>query len=214
MKNCVKFGLYVTGNATRLSKYLSTFEHHMPVECVVHDGVESSHLVELLAEKGISYYHIDLEIDGMKQKSQLLSDTLLAKLSAHSVDYCFCFGSRILKGALLHEYYERIINFHPSLLPAFPGLKSIDQALDYGAVLLGNTAHIVDEGIDTGAIIMQSVLEAKCFSGYDSVLDLQIPMLHQISRWITEGRLQVNERKVSIRNSAAFDGCYVPALEE
>ena len=54
---------------------------------------------------------------------------------------------------------ERVINVHPSLLPAFPGLGAIEQAIDYGAKVTGVTVHFVDEGVDTGAIIFQRALE-------------------------------------------------------
>lgn len=214
MNTSIKFGFYVSGNATRLTKYLSTFEGHMPVACVVHDGLESSKLLSILDQKDIPYYHINLEDIERTQRSKKFSDMLLTRLSSHLVDYCFCFGSKILNGELLDYYSERIINFHPSLLPAFPGLNSIDQALDYGSILLGNTAHFIDEGIDTGAIIMQSVVPLERFEGYNSVLDLQIPMLHQIYRWISEGRLGVCGRNVDIKNSMPGDGCFVPGLEK
>lgn len=213
MKKNVKFAFYVSGNATRLNKYLSIYEDHMEIQCVVHDGAESSELKDVLLKKKISYFHVDLGTGSMEERSQRLSGTLLSQLASHSVDYCFCFGSKILRGELLERFSERIINFHPSLLPAFPGVKSIDQALEYGAIMLGNTAHIIDEGVDTGAIIMQSMIEASRFDGYDSVLDLQIPMLHQISKWISDGRFQVCGRNVIIENAITDNGRFIPALE-
>jgi phosphoribosylglycinamide formyltransferase 1 len=213
MTKNVKFGFYVSGNATRLTKYLSTCEDHMEIQCVVHDGAESSELKEVLLKNEIPYFHVELGAGSMEDKSQRLSDALLSQLLSHSVDYCFCFGSKILKGELLERFFERIINFHPSLLPSFPGVKSIDQALEYGAIILGNTAHIIDEGVDTGAIIMQSMIEASRLDGYDSVLDLQIPMLHQISKWICDGRFQVCGRNVTIKDAIAGNGRFIPALE-
>ena len=83
---------------------------------------------------------------------------------------------------------NRIINFHPSLLPSFPGVKAVDQALAYGTLVLGNTTHFIDEGVDTGPIIMQSILPRAAFDAYDSVLDLQVPMLTQVIRWLEEDR--------------------------
>ncbi len=62
---------------------------------------------------------------------------------------------RILKNDFLGAFAGRVINIHPSLLPAFPGLQAWKQALDYGAKVAGCTVHFVDQGIDTGAIIMQ-----------------------------------------------------------
>jgi phosphoribosylglycinamide formyltransferase-1 len=65
---------------------------------------------------------------------------------------------RILKGDFLKAFPMRVINIHPSLLPAFPGMEAWKQALDYGVKVTGCTVHIVDQGIDTGPIIAQRVV--------------------------------------------------------
>jgi phosphoribosylglycinamide formyltransferase-1 len=62
---------------------------------------------------------------------------------------------RILKGDLLRAFAQRIVNIHPALLPAFPGLDAWKQALEYGAKITGVTVHFVDQGIDSGPIIIQ-----------------------------------------------------------
>jgi phosphoribosylglycinamide formyltransferase-1 len=62
---------------------------------------------------------------------------------------------RILKGALLQAFPQRVVNIHPALLPAFPGLEAWKQALDYGVKFTGATVHFVDHGIDSGPIIAQ-----------------------------------------------------------
>ena len=63
---------------------------------------------------------------------------------------------RILSPKFIQEFRNRIINIHPSLLPAFPGKNAQQQALDYGVKVTGCTTHFIDEGVDTGNIIMQS----------------------------------------------------------
>jgi len=65
---------------------------------------------------------------------------------------------RILKRGFLDAFAQRVINIHPSLLPAFPGLESWRQALEYGAKVAGCTVHFVDGGIDTGPIIAQEAV--------------------------------------------------------
>jgi phosphoribosylglycinamide formyltransferase-1 len=65
---------------------------------------------------------------------------------------------RILKGELLRVFAQKVINIHPALLPAFPGLQAWKQALDYGAKMTGVTVHFVDQGIDTGPIIAQETV--------------------------------------------------------
>jgi phosphoribosylglycinamide formyltransferase-1 len=65
---------------------------------------------------------------------------------------------RILKGDFLRAFPQRVVNIHPSLLPAFPGLEAWRQALEYGVKVTGCTVHFVDQGIDTGAIIGQETV--------------------------------------------------------
>jgi len=65
---------------------------------------------------------------------------------------------RILKGELLRALAQKVVNIHPALLPAFPGLEAWKQALDYGAKVTGVTVHFVDQGIDTGPIIAQETV--------------------------------------------------------
>lgn len=65
---------------------------------------------------------------------------------------------RILKGEFLRVFEHRVVNIHPSLLPAFPGLEAWKQALDYGVKVTGCTVHFVDQGVDTGPIIAQQTV--------------------------------------------------------
>jgi phosphoribosylglycinamide formyltransferase-1 len=72
---------------------------------------------------------------------------------------CLAGFMRILSPALIQEYRGRIVNIHPALLPSFPGLHAQRQALNYGVKVTGCTVHFVDEGVDTGPIIMQRAVE-------------------------------------------------------
>ncbi len=74
---------------------------------------------------------------------------------------CLAGFMRIISPTFVKKYKNIIINIHPALLPAFPGLNSQKQALDYGTKFSGCTVHFVDAGMDTGPIIMQSVVEIK-----------------------------------------------------
>ena len=74
---------------------------------------------------------------------------------------CLAGFMRIISPEFVKKYKNRIINMHPALLPAFPGLDSQKQALDYGAKYSGCTVHFVDSGMDTGPVIIQAVVEIK-----------------------------------------------------
>ena len=74
---------------------------------------------------------------------------------------CLAGFMKIISPGFVKKYKNRIINIHPALLPAFPGLNSQKQALDYGAKYSGCTVHFVDSGMDTGPVIIQAVVEIK-----------------------------------------------------
>jgi phosphoribosylglycinamide formyltransferase 1 len=82
-----------------------------------------------------------------------------AALQEAEVDLVVLAGfMRILKSTFLQAYPQKVINIHPSLLPAFPGLEAWKQALDYGVKFTGCTVHFIDQGVDTGPIIGQKVV--------------------------------------------------------
>jgi phosphoribosylglycinamide formyltransferase-1 len=68
---------------------------------------------------------------------------------------------RVLRGGFLRAFAGRVVNIHPSLLPAFPGLEAWRQALEYGVRVAGCTVHLVDEGIDTGPIVVQRAVPVE-----------------------------------------------------
>ena len=84
---------------------------------------------------------------------------MIAALHQHRVDLvCLAGYMRIISPEFVHAFHNRILNIHPSLLPAFPGLDVQAQALEYGAKFAGCTVHFVDEAVDHGAIILQRVV--------------------------------------------------------
>jgi phosphoribosylglycinamide formyltransferase-1 len=83
----------------------------------------------------------------------------IAELQAARVDLIVLAGfMRILKGEFLRAFADRVINIHPSLLPAFPGLEAWKQALDHGVKVTGCTVHFVEQGVDSGPIIAQQTV--------------------------------------------------------
>ena len=92
-------------------------------------------------------------------KSKLSDDSeraFIENLQAAKVNWVILAGfMRIIKSEFLRAFPERIVNIHPSLLPSFPGLNAPAQAISYGVQVTGTTVHMVDQGIDTGAIIAQ-----------------------------------------------------------
>lgn len=87
---------------------------------------------------------------------------------------------RLLDPAFLDEFPQRIINVHPALLPAFPGLYAVKQAIDYGVKVFGVTVHFLDTGVDTGPIILQRALEVPDPVDADEVRDRLRPIEHDL----------------------------------
>src|SRR5579863_4433243 len=84
---------------------------------------------------------------------------MIAELRAADVDLvCLAGYMRILSGHFIREFHQRILNIHPSLLPAFPGLDAQHQAVAHGVKVSGCTVHFVDEGLDSGPILKQAVV--------------------------------------------------------
>jgi phosphoribosylglycinamide formyltransferase-1 len=87
---------------------------------------------------------------------------------------------QLLAPAFLHRFPQRVINVHPALLPAFPGIGAIHQALDYGVKVFGVTIHFVDEGVDSGPIILQRALELPEASDVETVRNALRPVEHEL----------------------------------
>ena len=87
---------------------------------------------------------------------------------------------RILTPAFVGRYQGRLLNIHPSLLPAFPGVRAIEQAVEYGVKVFGVTVHFVDEGIDTGAIIAQRAIELPDVADPRAVRAALQPLEHDL----------------------------------
>ena len=203
----IKLAFYVSSKATRLNKILDdkNFDLLNAVKVIFSDDDKNIYLKEKLNELNIEYVLLNYKdiVAERSKKNLVLSNTLLNTLTRYNIDYCFSFGAHILKGELLKEYENRIINFHPSILPAYPGIMSIDQAVEGNANLLGNTAHFIDSGVDTGPIIMQSVIHSTAFreNGYDAVLDIQIDMLYKIYDLLRKGKIKVVDNRVRIEGA-------------
>ncbi|HEY4680291.1 MAG TPA: phosphoribosylglycinamide formyltransferase [Nitrosarchaeum sp.] len=91
---------------------------------------------------------------------------IISALEKHGVTpknglVCLAGFMRIISPEFVKKYKNRIINIHPALLPAFPGLDAQKQAIDYGSKYSGCTVHFVDSGVDTGPIILQSIVKIK-----------------------------------------------------
>ena len=109
----------------------------------------------------------------------------------------------LMSAEFLRQFPSRVMNVHPSILPAFPGMNAEKQALDYGVKYTGSTLHFVDEGIDTGPIIFQRVVEIKSTDTVESlqkkIHKKEEEILCQGMKLFARGKLKTKGRRVIIK---------------
>jgi phosphoribosylglycinamide formyltransferase-1 len=128
------------------------------------------------------------------------------RLREHEVELvCLAGFMRRLSPALLGEFPGRVLNVHPSLLPAFPGLEAQRQALDYGAKVSGATVHLVDEGLDSGPVVLQEavpILEADTLEGLSArILEVEHRLYPRAVRILLEGRYHLEGRRFMLEGA-------------
>ena len=110
---------------------------------------------------------------------------------------------RVLSAWFTGRWHDRLLNIHPSLLPAFPGLRAQRQALDHGVKVAGVTVHFVDEGVDTGPIIAQAAVPVLDDDTEESLSDRILVEEHrlypEVVRRFAEGRVRLEGRRVRVR---------------
>jgi phosphoribosylglycinamide formyltransferase-1 len=126
------------------------------------------------------------------------------RLGAHGIEAVVLAGfMRVLTDAFVRAWDGRILNTHPSLLPAFPGVRAPRQALEYGVKLTGCTIHLVDASLDGGPIISQAAVPVRDDDTEDSlharILELEHQLLPAAVRALAEGRVERRGRRVTTR---------------
>jgi phosphoribosylglycinamide formyltransferase-1 len=131
---------------------------------------------------------------------------IIATLKDYNVDLVLLAGyMRILGSEVIRAYRDRIMNIHPALLPSFKGLHGPRQALEYGVKVAGCTVHFVDEGVDSGPIILQSCVSVKDNDTESTLASRILEQEHRIFpeaiKLFTEGKLKVDGRIVLRREN-------------
>lgn len=144
-------------------------------------------------------------IDPCKFKSKKLYEAqILTQLKNHNVELIVLAGfMRVLSAGFVKEYKNRIMNIHPALLPSFPGKDAVKDAISYGVKLTGVTIHFVDEGVDSGPVILQSAVEVLQGDTEKTLLEHIHNEEHRLYpkaiQLFIDGRLAVKGGKVILR---------------
>ena len=201
----LRVGVLGSGKGSNCQAIIDAIEEHRlnaEVVCVISD-VENAFILERAAKHGIPARFIS----GAPFKTKLegeAEDRYIETLKKRRAEVIALAGfMRVIKKGLLSAFPQRVLNIHPSLLPAFPGIESWKQALDYGAKVTGCTVHIVDEGMDTGPIIIQRsvpVLEDDTPGTLHARMQVEEHIAYPDAlQLMAEGRISVEGRRVKIR---------------
>ncbi len=196
-----KLGILVSGRGSNLQAIIDNIEKGLitaEVAVVISDQPDAYSL-ERARKHNIPAVHISTK--GYQGKRDAYDALLVQELQKHGVELvCLAGFMRIITPTLIRAFPNRIMNIHPALLPSFPGLHVQKAALEHGVKFSGCTVHFVDEGMDTGPIIIQAVVPVLDTDTEDSLAARILKQEHTIySRAIqlyTEGRLKIVGRKI------------------
>jgi phosphoribosylglycinamide formyltransferase-1 len=150
-------GVLASGEGTNLQALLDTVHgHEVEVVAVASDQPSSRALARAEAVGVATRVFLRSEHGERAARDAAMADWLAER----GVELVVLAGyMAILDAGFVARFPDRILNVHPALLPAFPGIRAIEQALDHGVKVFGVTVHLVDEGVDTGPIVLQRAIE-------------------------------------------------------
>lgn len=204
----VKIGVLISGSGTNLQALIDNVEKGMingEIAVVISDK-KGAFGIERAKKHGIEAIEIDKkEFDD----KNVFMKAIINELEKYQVELVVLAGFlSILSEDFIEKFRNRIINIHPSLIPSFCGkgfygLRVHKAALDYGVKVSGATVHFVDEGADTGPIILQEAVKVEEDDTPESlaarILEVEHKLLPEAVRLYCEGKLVMEGRKVKIR---------------
>lgn len=204
----VNIGVLISGSGTNLQSLIDNIEkgNIKGTIKVVISNRRDAYGLERAKKHGIDAVYIrQKDFESFEDFNKAIIDVL----KAHEVELVVLAGYlKILPPQFIEEYKNRIINIHPSLIPAFCGkgyygIRVHEEVINYGVKISGATVHFVDEGADTGPIIIQEAVEVAEEDTAESlqakVLKIEHKILPLAVKYYCEGRLQIEGRRVLIK---------------
>jgi len=200
MSKIFKIAVFSSGSGTNFEAIVKAKIPNVEVS-LLFCNVEGAKVLE--RAKNLSIDSILLSHKGFESRKDFEKE-IIKKINNLNLDLIVLAGfKRILSPFFIQQYEKKVINLHPSLLPAFTGLNAPKQALDYGARFAGCTVHFVDDGIDTGPIILQGVVEVLQNDTEETLLtkihEKEHEILPKAIRILSENKIQrIDGRRVFI----------------
>ena len=204
MADVLKLGVLISGNGSNLQSIIDNIENgslKAVIKIVVSNNADAYGLTRAKSH-GIPF--AVLKNGDFKSKDDF-DKALVKTLKDHDVELVILAGfMRIISPILLKAFPGSIMNIHPALLPSFPGLHGQKQAVDYGVKFSGCTVHFVDEGVDTGPIIIQAAVPVMDDDTEETlaarILKEEHKIYPQAIQLFADDRLEMCGRKVIIKN--------------
>lgn len=200
MQRRLRLGVMASGRGSNLQAIINASEAGQidAIVTIVISDVAEAYALERGRRHGIEAAFIDPSLHRTSEEFDAAALDLLRK---HEVELiCLAGYMRLLSPSFVEAYRNRIVNIHPALLPAFPGLHVQRKALQYGLKFSGCTVHFVDEGIDTGPIIIQAVVPVLDNDTEEALSARILAYEHRIYpraiQLFAEGRLEIRGRRV------------------
>ncbi len=198
----MKVGVLVSGSGTNLQALLDAArEPGYPAQiAVVVSNNEKAFALERARKAGVATELVDHRAHPQREAFDAALVDALRRHGAEAV--CLAGFMRLVGPTFLRAFPNRVLNIHPALLPAFPGLHAPRQALQYGVKLAGCTVHLVDEGTDTGPIVAQAVVPVLAGDDEASLgarIQKQEHRLYPLALgWLASGQLKIEGRRVAV----------------
>jgi len=202
-KVMINIGVLVSGRGTNLQAIIEAIEEGKiegEIKVVISDNPDA------YALKRAKQHNIETQYINFKKfkKREDYDKEIIKSLKEKKIDLVVLAGyMRILSPYFIRTYKNKIINIHPALLPSFSGLHAQGQAVKYGVKVSGCTVHFVDEGVDSGPIVLQRALEVKDDDTEESLAERILKEEHQIYpqaiQLFSQGRLMIKGRRVFIK---------------
>ena len=201
----LNIGVLVSGRGSNLQAIINSIEEgkvEARIKLVISDNPRA-YAIERCKRHRIPHRVVERRDFPSKREFE---EEMVRLLKGEGVELVVLAGfMRILSGDFLKHFPNRIINIHPSLIPAFQGLHAQRRAVEFGAKFSGCTVHLVDESVDGGPVIVQAVVpllpEDTEESLSERILKFEHRILPQTVQWFAEGRVEVEGRKVTVRDA-------------
>lgn len=203
MQGKLPIAVLVSGTGTNLGALLDTVHGHEAEIVAVASSVAGVAALERAQARGVpTAVFARAEYEDRRARDEAMASWLQERGARLVVLAGYM---ELLSEAFLARFPGAVINVHPSLLPAFPGLEAIEQALSYGVKVFGVTVHFVDAGVDSGQVILQRAVELRDARDPEEILKALRPLEHALLpeavRLFARGALSVdpeNQRRIAV----------------